>query len=273
MPKWIKGILIYLMRKTGFVPLRVSIFDALEEIGLFGAAIRWLPSTLASQGLKIFVLENLAKSRSQLQQDLFVLFQTSSEENLSRPTKDFKRQRYFVEFGATNGIELSNTYLLEKDFGWQGIVCEPGKVWHHDLQRNRSCIIDLRCIFSDSGKQLIFNETEDAVLSTIDEYSDSDTHTQEREIGNKYFVDTISLNDLLLEHDAPDQIDYLSIDTEGSELLILESFNFSLRKISIITVEHNYSENREKIYELLVGNGYKRILEDVSAWDDWYILA
>ncbi|WP_417886433.1 hypothetical protein [Zunongwangia sp.] len=57
-----------------------------------------------------------SKSNSQLDQDLFVLFETN-----------FKQNGYFVEFGATNGIAHSNTHLLEIDFGWKGILAEPSK--------------------------------------------------------------------------------------------------------------------------------------------------
>ena len=65
----------------------------------------------------------------------------------------------------------------------------------------------------------------------------------------------------------------MSIDTEGSEYDILNNFDFSSRKIKIITVEHNYhNEQRNKIYSLLIGKGYKRIFENVSQFDDWYLL-
>ena len=63
------------------------------------------------------------KSRAQLKQDIFVLLETG-----------FKRDGYFVEFGATNGVDLSNSWLLEKAFGWTGILAEPARIWHDDLK-------------------------------------------------------------------------------------------------------------------------------------------
>jgi hypothetical protein len=84
-------------------------------------------------------------------------------------------------------------------------------------------------------------------------------------------VDTISLNDLLKKYNAPNIIDYISIDTEGSELDILNNFDFNSYQFRVITCEHNYSSNRDKIYNLLSNNGYKRVMSDISQFDDWYI--
>ena len=49
--------------------------------------------------------------------------------------------------------------------------------------------------------------------------------------GKKYRIKTISLEDLLLKYNAPVVIDYLSMDTEGSEYEILSAFNFDKYKI------------------------------------------
>ena len=76
---------------------------------------------------------------------------------------------------------------------------------------------------------------------------------------------------MLKKHNAPKKIDYLSIDTEGSEYEILNSFNLSEYDIKIITCEHNYSSDREKIYKLLIKNGFERKFSDFSEFDDWYI--
>lgn len=202
----------------------------------------------------------LPESRGQLRQDLLALAACG-----------MKRGGFFVEFGATDGIELSNTYLLENVFGWNGILAEPARKWHNSLRSNRRSPIDTRCVWSKSGETLSFRETEDGVLSTIDEYATADHHAKSRASASVYDVKTISLNDLLMDHNAPDLIDFLSIDTEGSELEILRHFDFSRYRFSIITCEHNHTSARAEIYSLLKKNGYRRVLENISAWDDWYL--
>ena len=87
----------------------------------------------------------------------------------------------------------------------------------------------------------------------------------------EYTVKTVSLNDLLERYKAPYDIDYLSIDTEGTELEILRTFDFNKYSFSVITVEHNFSSDRDGQYDLLSKNGYRRILENVSYVDDWYL--
>lgn len=209
--------------------------------------------------------DNLRFSKSQLRQDLFVLCELG-----------FKRNGYFVEFGATNGVDLSNTYLMETNFGWDGILAEPAKLWHSSLKNNRSVAIETDCVWRSTGETLLFNEVNDkkhsAELSTIDIFSNVDMHKKARnKSSNKYKVQTISLSDMLKKHNAPKYIDYLSIDTEGSEYEILSSFEFSEYDIKLITCEHNYTPIREKIKELLEKNGYERKFSNFSLFDDWYV--
>jgi FkbM family methyltransferase len=207
------------------------------------------------------MLDLVPRSRSQLRQDLFVLNELG-----------YKKDGYFIEFGATNGIDLSNTYLLEKEFGWCGILAEPARCWHDALVQARTSIIETRCIWSRSGERLSFSEVANPELSTIDQFVDMDHHRQARQDCTSYSVETISLNDLLESRNSPAEIDYLSIDTEGSEYEILSAFDFSKYRIKIITVEHNFTPMRERLKEMLEGYGYRRQFEAISRWDDWYVL-
>jgi FkbM family methyltransferase len=200
-------------------------------------------------------------SSAEFRQDLFVL----SELN-------FKRDGYFVEFGATNGITTSNTYLLNRQFGWRGILAEPARRWHKDLVRNRSCYIETSCVWKASNQILQFKEHEIGECSSIAEFSTAKSSKRTHNEAGVYDVQTISLVDLLAKYKAPSVIDYLSIDTEGSEYDILNSFDFSTYRFRVITCEHNYTPSRGKVYDLLTQNGYVRKLERFSNVDDWYVL-
>jgi FkbM family methyltransferase len=208
-----------------------------------------------------FISENYRKSKSQLFQDLLVLFLLKKKKN-----------GYFVEFGATNGISFSNTYLLEKDFHWRGVLAEPGRVWHEDLAQNRDCRIDRRCVWDTSNERLQFNETECAELSTVNELTKKDSLASSRINNKKYNVETVSLNELLMQSNAPSSIDFMSVDTEGSELRILSQFDFNKYRVKVICVEHNFSEtDRAEIYNLLVRNSFERVFTEYSHFDDWYV--
>jgi len=196
---------------------------------------------------------------SQFGQDLFVLNELN-----------FKKNGFFVEFGATNGINGSNTYLLENRFNWRGILAEPAKIFYNELNKNRKCFIETNLVWKNSKSRLLFHEDFAGGLSTIKKFIDHDT--QIRKKNKEYILETISLNDLLVKYNAPKIIDYLSIDTEGSEFNILNNFNFNKYKFRIITCEHNFTPNKNKIHKLLTKNGYvKKHSTLVSFVDDWYV--
>jgi FkbM family methyltransferase len=206
-------------------------------------------------------------SKAQSFQDVLAYTMCGEEQNQSM---------YFVEFGATNGIDGSNTYMLERNHFWKGLLIEPNPAYHEDLKRNRLSTILTDCIYDETGKEVEFLLTNDPELSTISDYRNSDEHAAARDTLKSQKMKTITLFDLLEREHAPDYIDYISVDTEGSELRILAKF-FEQNKsnkyvVKLFTVEHNFvEESRQKIFELMVANGYKRIFTNISRWDDFYI--
>ena len=103
----------------------------------------WFKTKCGKQEL---CLKNHKKSASQLFQDLFVLFIHNEKKNGS-----------FLEFGATDGVELSNSYMLEKYFGWTGVLAETSPQWHSELSINRpNTNIITECIYAETGKQIFW---------------------------------------------------------------------------------------------------------------------
>lgn len=261
----IKNLIVSGIRKLGYSLRTLSASRMADDdwkfLNLRHVSMQLLAHSPLTRGISLSQAEKIiSRSKSQLGQDVLAL----SVNGLSD-------KGFFVEFGATDGVRLSNTFLLEKEFGWNGILCEPAKVWHADLNGNRSCSIDTRCVSSHSDRVVDFAESPEAELSTIFEFREQDSHVKSRKASSVYQVKTVSLRDLLLTHNAPSKVNFLSIDTEGSEYLILEDFDFTEYKFNLICVEHNHTSNQEKIYQLLTANGYKRIHTEFSQWDDWYV--
>lgn len=207
------------------------------------------------------LVSSLDTTHSQFLQDVFVLAALRC-----------RRKGFFVEFGATDGMVGSNSYMLEKEYEWQGILCEPSHQFHEALRSRRSAQIDVRCVSGISGQIVNFTEVKGTGLSSM-EATKSTGHSVFSSYKKKYYpVDTVSLTDLLRDKGAPKLIDYLSIDVEGAEYEILRTHDWEAFKFLVITVEHNYESRRQDIYDLLTSNGYTRVLSDISLVDDWYVL-
>jgi FkbM family methyltransferase len=209
------------------------------------------------------------KNHSQANQDLFVLYFTNHA----------GKKGFFVEIGAGDGVKISNTYLLEKA-NWQGIIVDPVN-YSSENMKLRKCIKDNRVVYSKSGLKLPFlavenipqtvDQTENwsGILEHIGDYS--------KKLPNKIIdVETVSLNQLLEQYNAPNKIDYISIDTEGAEFEIINNFDFNKYDVEIFTIEHNGASFRKDIIKLLSEKEYFRLpnVEQggfVVPYEDWFI--
>lgn len=158
----------------------------------------------------------------------------------------FGNKGVFVDVGAHDGIESSNTYALEKA-GWEGICIEPNRESFAKLNENR------RSINLNVG------------------------------VSDKWVLDKFHKLSSLLGAFEYDTINYLSIDTDGMEMEVLRGMDFKLYRVEFITIEHNqYLEGearQQQIFEYLTAQGFRRSHKDVKCLDpnyfgliyeDWY---
>ena len=244
--------------------VQVVMVDRLKEITSKSSKAdliqRFFDCPELTDSARLWLIQELNSSNSQIQQDLIALMITNQISN-----------GYFVEFGAASGTAGSNTYLLEKTYGWNGIVAEPARVYRSDLNQSRSCHIDYRCVYSSSDIEVDFLESKTSMLSTILGYEDQDSLSTDRKISRLYKVQTVSLNDLLNEYSAPKHINYMSVDTEGTELEILLKLDFQKYSFDFLSIEHNSAVQENAIEELMNTNGYVRILRSFSRFDSWFV--
>lgn len=178
-----------------------------------------------------------------------------------------KHDGYFVEVGVGNGEHLSNTYMLEKHFGWRGLLLEPDRRFHASIENCRDVILDKRAAFSEDNCQLQFME--DAVAGTNSSLVDyrNDNKCQS---GTIYHAQTVTLTTALGESQAPRDIDYISIDTEGSELEVLRGIDLQEYNVRFFTIEHNLNPSKKQaILDYLQPYGYQEVCSAVSHIDVW----
>ena len=205
--------------------------------------------------------------KSQLYQDIFASFIVGN-----------KFEKTFLEFGATDGLELSNSYMLEYSDNWKGVLSEPSPQWHDLLKKNRAKTkIITKCIWSESKKKLDFFMSDVGALSTINEFIESDKNSipgntfERKKSGKVISVETISLNDVIKEYFKNVTPSYISIDTEGSEYEILKTFSLDVYRPKVFTIEHNFTNYQNKIDQLMKSQNYIRIFRNLTAFDAWYV--
>jgi FkbM family methyltransferase len=187
-----------------------------------------------------------------------------------------KRDGFFVELGACDGLYLSNTLFFERERGWKGICIEPHDYYFQQLAQNRSCHTVNELAYSNAGEVVPFAMCNE-LSGVIDKYLGPFTNKQ-------YSVDklTTTLGSILDRCHAPYVIDYLSLDVEGQEYNILSTFPFDKYQFRCITVEHNAPHvgptQQKLIREILEKNGYQYVKgnDDVEKWghgpiDDFYV--
>lgn len=175
---------------------------------------------------------------------------------------NFKRDGYFVDIGAYDGVWWDNTYYLEKELGWKGICIEPGLASFRKLQKSRTC----HCV-----RAYISNYT-----GMID-FSAPEYHLRTHGAKMKAVVHT--MQEILSIYAAPKVIDYISLDVDGPECEVLRGFPFDKHEVILWTIEHDmYSKGPKikiEIKKIMETNGYVIAKENMSDGDkpfeDWYI--
>lgn len=188
-----------------------------------------------------------------------------------------KREGFFVDLGAADGLEFSNTLALEEEFGWTGICIEPDDAQFATLRKRRKCTC-VHALVLDGVHEVQYKCA--GIFGGMPEYLFHESAlTPNVPIVTKT---TRTLGDILDECKAPPVIDFLSLDTEGTEPRILSVFPFDKYCFRTICVEHNDMEGakkylrellRSKDYQLVGGANFGdgRFMPEGGGQDDFWI--
>lgn len=169
-----------------------------------------------------------------------------------------KQDGVFIEMGAADGILGSNTYRLERDFGWDGILIEPIKEYCDQISKYRKASHVFNICIGETEGSVEFTRIEgySKLLSGIsDQYPSEHKDRINREVqsmGQKIHVDMVPCKKLItvLNECGVSHIDYLSVDVEGGEMSVLKSLcmeQHSIRPV-LIGCENNYRSSEVNDY-------------------------
>jgi FkbM family methyltransferase len=150
---------------------------------------------------------------------------------------------FFIDIGSYDGISLNNTYYLEKNDEWRGINIEQNETSYKKLLKNRTNSLNLNiAIDNQEGENLfLVNSGKVENMSGLKKYYDFVNYFELNKLNKKLKestkiekINTFKLS-TILEKNKINNINYLTIDTMGSELAIIKSINFEKVFIDVIS--------------------------------------
>mmetsp|Transcript_40161 Transcript_40161/g.85499 ORF Transcript_40161/g.85499 Transcript_40161/m.85499 type:complete len:338 (-) Transcript_40161:146-1159(-) len=199
----------------------------------------------------------IQRQYSQSKQDVLVMALTKTNNEVvanAHPdlnTTSGKMTPYFVDLAANHAVQLSNTLLLEKN-GWEGLCLEPNPMYWYGLASFRTCTVVGAFVGGtpdEDGKKI------DVILSNgvfggiVGEGMDNTQRGEEKR-------NLVSIAKVFKETNVPVVIDYLSLDVEGAELLVMQNFPWEQYKFKFMTIERP----KDVLVDLLGSHGYKKVM-------------
>src|SRR5258708_1238402 len=185
-----------------------------------------------------------------------------------------KKSGVFVDIGANDGVTLSNSFFFEKELGWKGVCFETLNEAFDKIQKSRQSININACISDPERKDFFlsvkgYGEMLSGLKSSYDERHLQRLYQTIQEHGGEVKeieVQCYNINQILKKHSIQ-EIDFISLDTEGGELEILKSIDFDFFHIKAITVENNYKT--PEFRKFLSTKGFE-FIKDLDA-DELYL--
>jgi len=216
------------------------------------------------------ILYNLIKYRSIYSPPMQSVYTNSVLATYSQYQEDLildcifnsKKEGTYVDIGANNPDLLSNTKRFY-DKGWSGINIEPTPHLFDAICKKRLRDINLNVGIGKSNGELTFYELSANTLSTFSkEAAIENCRIYNSSIQKEYLVKIKTLKEIFEKYLSEKSIDFLSVDTEGFELDVLESNDWSIHRPRAIIIELNQNEN--KVVEFLSSISYTLIYNNFT---------
>jgi hypothetical protein len=167
---------------------------------------------------------------------------------------------YFIDLAANDAKEWSNTLSLERYHDWNGLCVEPNPTYWYGLSHRKCTVVGALVGSSVEKVNVKFRGVFGGIVGKMDEKLAKRKHEPDAQVEQRY---TAPLIDVFRKFNVPHTIDYLSLDVEGAEYLIMKDFPFSEYKIRIMTIERPSND----LKKLLEDHDYMH-LRDFAWWGE-----
>lgn len=157
---------------------------------------------------------------------------------------------FYVELGANDGLNQSNSLYFERHRDWRGLLVEPSPHNFLKCTQNRSprnfiaCAACVSFGFRPEFVRMTYSNLMSTAMGLESDLVDPAAHARSgsrflssREPVFDFGAIARPLNDLLLEAQAPKSIDFLSLDVEGAEIEVLKGVDHAAFRFKYILVE------------------------------------
>jgi FkbM family methyltransferase len=197
-------------------------------------------------------------------------YYSQSKEDIYLNTHYFKDKKNgtYVELGAVDGVLYSNTKFFQDTLNWKGILIEPSPSMFSLLKKNRPNDLVFNEIVSSYTSELEFKVSEKyPAVSTL-----AMSQLKNWRFGRtkSIYIKPTTLTSIIKSTDIS-YIDLLSLDVEGHEYEVLQSWDFSVPIYLILIEQLEANKDKNKLCrEILEKNGY-RYVESIAGDNDIYI--
>jgi FkbM family methyltransferase len=170
-----------------------------------------------------------------------------------------KRHGFFIDSGAAMGIQGNNTYLLETQYEWSGLCVEPVPEFFADLKKTRRCHLYEGALSDLDGKAALVIPSNPWLTGLKDKLGHDVWSEVRAQATREIEVSTFRIETLLDKIQAPRLIDYWSLDTEGSEYMLLKTFPWSRYTVTLLTIEHNQETSKQTAISDFLSEDYTEV--------------
>jgi FkbM family methyltransferase len=171
-----------------------------------------------------------------------------------------KKDGFYVDIGAHHPIYFSNTYHFYLK-GWRGINIEatPEVISQFNQLRKKDLNLNV-CIGPESGKEVTFFEFDQPALNTTIEDVANESEKRGFKLTRKRKMTTQNINEIIKANlPSGKEIDFLSIDIEGLDEMVLGTLDFDKYKPKVIVVEEhkfNMAAPKSTMMDVLLEKDY-----------------